>query len=92
MKKELWLFYPKKLDAIVSDASISLALLYLSGAAKGIADEIRVFDLNHIQQEQQFEAALDNYADTNLVVGINCLYSSLFPDVVSIAKKGFSLN
>ena len=95
--KNLILVYPKKgLIGSVLNGDISLAMLYLSGAARKICDSIQIFDFNAPvgmgKTNSDFLGLLDhmlgniNPAST-LVIGINVLYSALFPTVRSLCKE-----
>ena len=94
-KKLLTLVYPPKISTGFT-GDISLALLYLAGAARdsGICDDIRIFDFNTpIGQGKTIEDLLvslaimhDGQADVQHVVAINCLYSALFPAVREISS------
>jgi radical SAM superfamily enzyme YgiQ (UPF0313 family) len=93
MKKNLILVYPPKIKpGYVGD--ISLALLYLAGAARdaGVCDYIEVFDFNApvgagktlndlVAKVQQI-----NKEGERTIVGINCFHSAIFPSVREIAR------
>lgn len=90
MSKNLILVYPGKISPN-SYGDISLALLYLAGSAhsSGVCDSITVFDFNvpfGIGKTLDDLINLIKSKEGTTVVGINCVFSGLFPNVREIAK------
>lgn len=89
-KKNLILIYPPKISTGFT-GDISLALLYLAGTARdsGVCDNISIFDFNApvgVGKTMDDLVKLLISQDGLTIVGINCLYSALFPSVRDIAK------
>lgn len=90
MKHNLLLVAPPPYDfGEKTMSNMSLALLYLAGAARDakVCDDIKVFDFNAPSPggktiEQFFEVCPDEG-----IVGINCLFSAIFPAVRKIAQE-----
>ena len=92
MMKNLILVYPPKRSTNEYGISISLALLYLAGAARdsGVCDNIRMFDFNTpagVGKTIDDLISEINSMPGKTVVGVNCLYFSLFPSVHEITKR-----
>jgi magnesium-protoporphyrin IX monomethyl ester (oxidative) cyclase len=98
MSNKLILVYPPKLSNTSGyTGDVSLALLYLAGAARdsGLCDNITIFDFNAPvgggKEISDLFKAINSYTENtfegHLVVAINCLYSALFPTVRQIAKE-----
>jgi magnesium-protoporphyrin IX monomethyl ester (oxidative) cyclase len=93
MKRNLILVSPKLVtNTDIPDTIPSLALLHLSGSAREICDDIRVFDYNtplgRGKTTPDLLSLINTYCvDANLVVGINCFYSAQFADVRELAKS-----
>jgi len=88
----LTLIYPPKIDGShIAASDISLALLYLSGAAREICNSIKIFDFNVPRGSgktvDNLISNLHEAKDEKPVIGINCLYSAVFPKVREIAQK-----
>jgi hypothetical protein len=88
VKRNLLLVAPPPFDKSVL-SNMSLALLYLVGAARDaeVCDSIKVFDFNAPRPngktiEQFFEICPDEG-----VVGVNCLFYLNFPTVRELAKE-----
>jgi len=88
----LILVYPPSLTTDYA-GDVSLALLYLAGAARdsGVCDHISIFDFNvPIGVGKTIENlidTIDSLSEGITVVGINCLFSALFPSVREISTK-----
>ncbi|MDR2802969.1 MAG: cobalamin B12-binding domain-containing protein [Treponema sp.] len=85
--RNIVLVYPKAHEEKEGETinKIPLSLLYLSGAARDVCDEIIIFDFN-IQGNgmESFEALLSE--KTPAVVGINCLFSMVFSEVLRLSE------
>jgi radical SAM superfamily enzyme YgiQ (UPF0313 family) len=85
--RNIVLVYPAK-PYVVTDVDrrdISLALLYLSGAARNFCDSIDLFDFNVAgNNDDRFHHLMESKEP--FCVGINCLYSGDFPEVRRLAK------
>jgi radical SAM superfamily enzyme YgiQ (UPF0313 family) len=94
--KKLLLVYPPKIilnrpHDVRFVGDISLAMLYLAGAARPVCDDVRIFDMNLPRNSL---SALDDLIklEKPAVVGINCLFSALFPNVRKIASSIKAIN
>jgi len=95
--KNLILVYPKKGSIGASiNGDISLAMLYLSGAARDICDSIEIFDFNAPvgigKTNADFFKVVDNMlyetnSATPLIIGINVMFSALFPSVRELCNE-----
>ena len=90
MTKNLILVYPPKISRGFN-CDVSLALLYLAGAARdsGVCDNISIFDFNAPSGVGKTLCDLVDIIKSRegtTVIGINCLYSALFPSVSEIAE------
>jgi radical SAM superfamily enzyme YgiQ (UPF0313 family) len=86
------LIYPanhqKKVDGTIAlpGSDMPVSLLYLSGAIRHLCDEIIVFDFNLIGNNfDLLNTILEEKAPS--IVGINCLFSGNFLDVLHISEK-----
>ncbi|GHV78103.1 B12-binding domain-containing radical SAM protein [Spirochaetia bacterium] len=73
-------------------SDIPLSLLYLSGAIRHLCEEILILDYNtppppgiNTDKSKYLYALLDEKEP--VIVGINCLFSGNFPDVLRISKE-----
>ncbi len=87
MSRKLLLIYPPKMkmESAKAQADISLALLYLAGVSKAVCDQIELFDMGLVQNDYNRLAELIDEMKPS-VVGINCLFSGIFPKVRELAK------
>lgn len=91
MNRNLVLVYPPKISSGFT-GDVSLALLYLAGAARdsGVCDNISIFDYNApVGRGKTTEDLLDRLGSMpgQTIVGVNCLYTALFPSVREMARR-----
>ncbi|MDR2097984.1 MAG: cobalamin B12-binding domain-containing protein [Spirochaetaceae bacterium] len=87
LNRNIVLVYPKAYEEVKGETinKIPLSLLYLSGAVRDICDEITIFDFNLDGNSiESFESLLSKNAPC--VVGINCLFSMVFKDVLYLSE------
>lgn len=87
MNKKLLLIYPPKIkmESAKASSDISLALLYLGGAAREICDSIKLFDMGLPKNDYTaLKAIIEDFKPS--IVGVNCLFSAIFPYVQQLAK------
>ena len=93
MQRNLILVYPQKIIEQIDYGDISLALLYLAGAARdsGVCDHISIFDFNVPigvgKTIDDLIDAINSLPEGTTVVGINCLNVVTFPSVREISAK-----
>jgi radical SAM superfamily enzyme YgiQ (UPF0313 family) len=82
--RNIVLVYPKVKADDIEVSTIPMPLLYLSGAAREICDEIIIFDFNLDGNDiGSFEALLSKKEP--FVVGINCMFSMVFMEILRLS-------
>lgn len=86
MPQRVLLVYPPKLPGtVVGFSDIPLSLIYLRAAIDETCEATAIFDFNVCDNSlETFEEVLKNFKPT--IVGINCLFSGLFKNVLDVAK------
>jgi len=83
--KNIILIYPPKKNKSGGYSDVPLSLLYLSGSVRNLCEQVIIFDFNI--EGNNLKSLDEAIKKANpFLIGINCLFSGVFSEVLNIAN------